>query len=155
MSEEKNPFVEDIFDKIMLLPVLRLFYPLYKKHKEVLLYLFFGGLAFIVSISTFYFFNTVCGLNELVANVISWIITVSFAFLTNRKWVFKPSDKEKEGFWGQALRFFSGRIFTLIVEEVILFVFVTRLSFDSLLIKVIAQIVVIVLNYIISKLFVF
>ena len=55
-----------------------------KKNKEILLYLFFGGLAFIVSIVTYAFFNVTCGLNELVANVISWVITVAFAFFTNR-----------------------------------------------------------------------
>ena len=79
---------EDIFDKIMKLPILNFFEPFYKKNKEMLLYLFFGGLTFVVSIITYGFFNVSLGLNELIANIISWIIAVTFAFFTNRIWVF-------------------------------------------------------------------
>ena len=55
-----------------------------KKNKEVILYLFFGGLAFILSIVSYAFLNVTLGINELIANVISWIIVVLFAFFTNR-----------------------------------------------------------------------
>ncbi len=145
----------DIFDKIMSLPILRIFEPFYKKNKEILLYLFFGGLAFVVSIATYAFFNVFCGLNELVANVISWIITVTFAFFTNRIWVFASPVDTARAFVAQLINFFGGRIITLIIEEVILLIFITWLGMNSMVIKVIAQVVVIVLNYVISKLFVF
>ena len=58
----------DIFDQLMSLPILRIFEPFYKAHKEVLLYLLFGGLAFVVSIGTYAFFNVAVGINELIAN---------------------------------------------------------------------------------------
>ena len=126
-----------------------------KKNREILLYLFFGGLAFVVSITTYAFFNVFCGLNELAANVISWVITVAFAFFTNRIWVFdSPVDTVKE-FIIQLINFFGGRIVTLVIEEMILLIFITWLGFDSILIKIIAQVVVIVLNYVIGKLWVF
>lgn len=85
-----------VFDKLMELPILRIFNPFYKKYKEMLLYLFFGGLSFIVSIATYACFNVGMGINELIANILSWIITVMFAFLTNRVWVFQsPTDSEQ------------------------------------------------------------
>ena len=64
----------DIFDKIMHLPGLRVFEPLYKKYKEVLLYLFFGVLTTVVSIGSYALFNVAMGINELIANVISWVL---------------------------------------------------------------------------------
>ena len=78
---------KDIFDKIMSLPGLRIFEPFYKKNKEVLLYLFFGGLSFIVSVSSYAYFNLVLDLNALIANIFSWILAVIFAFVTNKIWV--------------------------------------------------------------------
>lgn len=66
MDKEKK----DIFDKLMSLPVLNIFEGFYKKHKEVLLYLFFGGLAFVVSIATYAGFNVALGINEFILNYI-------------------------------------------------------------------------------------
>lgn len=146
---------KDIFDKLMELPILRIFNPFYKKYKELLLYLFFGGLSFIVSIATYALFNVGMNINELIANVLSWIITVMFAFLTNRVWVFQSTTNGVAEFVKQMLVFYSGRVITLVVEEVILLVFITWLGFNSMLIKVIAQVIVILLNYVISKLVVF
>ena len=146
---------KDIFDKLMELPILRIFNPFYKKYKELLLYLFFGGLSFIVSIATYALFNVGMNINELIANVLSWSITVMFAFLTNRVWVFQSTTNGVAEFVKQMLVFYSGRVITLVVEEVILLVFITWLGFNSMLIKVIAQVIVILLNYVISKLVVF
>lgn len=144
-----------VFDKLMELPILRIFNPFYKKYKEMLLYLFFGGLSFIVSIATYACFNVGMGINELIANILSWIITVMFAFLTNRVWVFQSPTDSVQAFIKQMFVFYSGRVITLVVEEAILLVFITWLGFNSMLIKVIAQVIVIVLNYVISKLVVF
>lgn len=146
---------EDIFDKIMHLPGLRLFEKKYKKNKEVLLYLFFGGLAFLVSIGTYALFNVFWGINELIANIFSWLITVLFAFFTNRIWVFQARTNGVIEFVKQIFSFYAGRAITLVVEEALLLVFITWLSFSSLLVKIIAQIVVIVLNYVISKVLIF
>lgn len=145
----------DIFDKIMALPGIRTFEPFYRKNKEMLLYLFFGFLSFMMSISTYALFNKVFNINALLANIFSWIITVMFAFFTNRIWVFDSHTKSMAEFVKQMSSFYWGRIITLVIEEIILFVFITLLGMGSMLIKVIAQVVVIVLNYVISKLFVF
>lgn len=112
-------------------------------------------MSFLVSIGTYALFNVNFGINELVANIFSWLITVMFAFLTNRVWVFNSPTKGKIEFIKQMLAFYGGRVVTLVVEEAILFVFITLMNFPSMIIKIIAQIIVIVLNYVISKLVVF
>lgn len=95
------------------------------------------------------------GIDELIANVFSWMVCVSFQFFTNRVWVFHGETNGAIKFIKQMAVFFMGRLFTLAVEEIILAVFITWLKLDSLAVKLIAQIVVIVLNYVISKMVVF
>ena len=146
---------EDIFDRIMELPVLRILDPFYKKNKEILLYLFFGGLTFLVSISSYAVFNIRIGWNVLTANIASWILAVAFAYVTNRIWVFTSSADSKRGIAREVVSFVSGRIVTLVIEELILLVFVTALEMSSIPIKIVAQVVVIALNYVISKMVVF
>lgn len=146
---------EDIFDRLMSLPILRIFKPFYLKYKEVLLYLFFGGLTFLVSISSFALFNIICELNEHIANFLSWTLAVSFAYITNKIWVFKSNAYSKTLLIKELVNFVGGRIFTLVIEEVILFIFITWLQYNSMIVKLIAQVIVIVLNYVVSKLYVF
>ena len=123
--------------------------------KEIVLYIIFGILAFLVSISTFSLFIDILHLNEHVSNVLSWIITVSFAYITNKKWVFESSVQGYSEVVKEVVSFFGGRIITLIIEEIILFIFITVMHLDSHYVKIAAQIVVIIMNYIISKLWVF
>lgn len=151
MQEKKK----DIFDKLMHLPVFRILEPFYMKHKEVLMYLFFGGLAFFLNLFLFVGIDRILRINELVNNIICWFICVLFQFFTNRTWVFESHVNTFSEFIKQMTSFFSGRIVTLIIEEIILAVFITWLGFNVTITKLAAQIIVIVLNYIISKLWVF
>ena len=95
------------------------------------------------------------GINELIANALAWVFAVLFSYITNKRWVFRVSTPTKTAALVQMFAFFSGRFFTLIIEETIIFVFITMLSYPSMWVKLAAQVVVVVLNYIISKLFVF
>ena len=151
-AEEKK----DIFDRIMSLPVLNIFEPFYKKYKEALMYLFFGGLTFFLSIFLFWFMGEgVMHLNPIVNNTIDWVICVAFQFFTNRTWVFDGKVDTKKDFLKQAGSFTAGRLFTLIVEDGLIFIFVTLMKFPEMPVKLGATFIVIVLNYIISKLIVF
>jgi len=94
-------------------------------------------------------------INELIANILSWVIAVLFAFFTNSKWVFATCIDTKRKLMKQIVSFFGGRVLTLVVEETILFIFITNLEYPSIIIKIIAQIIVIILNYAISKKIVF
>ena len=146
---------EDIFDRIMELPVFRIVNPFYKKNKEILLYLFFGGLTFLVSISSYAVFNIQIGWNALIANIASWMLAVAFAYITNRIWVFESNADSGSDLIKEITSFVGGRIATLVIEELILFIFITELEMNSILIKIVAQVIVIALNYVISKLVVF
>lgn len=150
MNEKK-----DIFDKIMSLPVLNRWMDPYKKYKEILLYLFFGGLTSVVSIGSYAYCDVILGMNPLIANIISWILAVTFAYITNKIWVFQAEVNGKKELVQQIISFYGGRLLTLGIEEAILLIFITGLGFNSLIVKVVAQIVVIVSNYVISKCFVF
>ncbi|MBD5447705.1 MAG: GtrA family protein [Treponema sp.] len=144
---------EDMFDRLMGLPLLRRLAPFYRRHKSVLLYLFFGALTFLLSVATFALFNAGLLLNEHAANV--RIIAVLFAYVTNRTWVFADRAYGARGILAEIGRFVSGRIATLVLEEALLFVFITLLHLNSLAVKIVAQVAVIVANYVVSKCFVF
>ena len=125
---------KDIFDRIMELPVLRIVNPFYKKNKEILLYLFFGGLTFLVSISSYALFNIRIGWNALTANIASWILAVAFAYVTNRTWVFESSTDRGSNLIKEITGFVGGRIATLVIEELILFIFITEFEMNSVLV---------------------
>ena len=135
---------KDIFDRIMEWKFLRIFNPFYKKYKEVLLYLFFGGLT-TVSMH----------MDPMVANIFSWILAVLFAYVTNRIWVFENTAKDVKGIIQEMISFFGGRVATLLMEEAVLYVGIKILFMNSIIVKVFAQVLVVIANYIISKLFVF
>lgn len=128
---------------------------LFLKYKEVISYLFFGGCTFLISIISFYFFNKILFFNEHIANVISWILAVSFAFVTNKLFVFESKNKEKSVVLKELISFVLARLFTLGIEEVILYIGFNLLNIDAFIIKIVAQIVVIVSNYFLSKLIIF
>ncbi|MBP5209656.1 MAG: GtrA family protein [Clostridia bacterium] len=139
----------------MHLPLLRIFEPFYRAHKEVLLYLFFGVVTTLVSWGLFWLFDYGLRMHELVANALSWILTVFVAFLTNRVWVFDSPTRTVGAFLLQMLRFYLGRVATLLIEEGILYVFITRLGCPDMWVKIAASVVVVVLNYVFSKWLIF
>lgn len=145
---------KDIFDRIMERKLLRPLQPFWQKSREGLLYLFFGGLTTLVSILLFWLF-TALGLDVLIANVFSWILSVLFAYVTNARWVFEARQQGAAEKLRLLLRFYAGRLATLGVEEGLLWLFIKRLALPAMPVKIAAQIVVIVLNYVISKLLVF
>ncbi len=132
------------------------------KYREQLLYLIFGGLTTVIdwaiSFLLYYLWDgamqTVPALVH-VADVIAWVAAVSFAFVTNRIWVFESRRKGFLPILGELCSFAGGRVFTLLLQEAIMAVFVTWLGLNKYAFRIIAAILVIVLNYFISKLFVF
>ena len=129
----------------------------YKKNEEIINYLIVGGLTTLISLVVYYicvhtFLNPNNGFELQVANIISWIAGVSFAYVTNRIFVFKSKEKN---ILKECTNFVGSRIITLLLDMFIMFLFVTVFKIDDLIAKIISQIVVIIGNYIISKLFVF
>lgn len=87
-----------------------------------------------------------------ISNVISWIICIIFQFWSNRNYVFNNKSND---YLNQFTKFVISRVFTLIIEEAILLIFVDQLHFGAYSIKIAAEVIVIVLNYILSKYIVF
>lgn len=135
---------------------------LYYKYEEVLMYLIFGVLTTVVSFVTAGIAkwllenaNLSSGYVSTISTVISWICAVTFAYITNRLWVFDSNAKGFKSLIIEAAGFYGGRVFTLIVETVMMYIGVTLLSMNYWISKIIANVVVLILNYIISKLLVF
>ena len=149
---QQQPGRRDLFDRLFALPFFRIFAPFYYRHREVLLYLFFGVLTTAISWGSCYIFCYLLPIGELFANVISWVAAVLFAFFCNRTWVFAAKG---QCFWPEMGKFFASRLSTLAVEELIIFLFVTCLAFEAMAVKIIGNIIVLVLNYLLSKFFVF
>ena len=130
---------------------------LYLKYKEIINYLIFGVLTTVVSLATYYicvytFLNPDNSLQLQVANIVSWIAGVTFAYITNRKFVFESEEQEK---LKEAGKFVTSRIATLLTDMLIMFIGVTILKLNDKIIKLISQIIVIIANYLLSKMLVF
>ena len=130
---------------------------IYLKYKEIINYLIFGVLTTIVSLLTYYLLVfTILDPNKAIelqiANIISWITCVTFAYITNRKYVFNSKNKN---IIKEVIKFYSSRLTTLFLDMILMYIFVTKLEFNDKIIKIIIQIIIIILNYILSKLLVF
>lgn len=146
-SEKKNADNENIIKRLMNKFLTR----------EVILYLVFGVLTTIISITTYTILTktildpTIAWKLQL-ANIAEWIVGVTFAYITNRKFVF---ESKENNIFKEATKFAGARVSTLILDMLIKFVGITLLKGNSDLVNIISQIFVIVINYVLSKLFVF
>lgn len=130
---------------------------IYIKYKEVINYLIFGFLTTVISLVVYYastmtIFDVESSLELQLANTISWCAGVLFAYFTNRKFVFNSTNENK---LNEFITFTTSRISTLLLDMFIMFVFVTLLKYNDQIIKLISQVLVIVGNYLLSKLIVF
>ena len=120
-------------------------------NKEIISYIIFGILTTVVNIVCFKIGEPIFN-NLLITNVIAWFISVVFAYITNAKFVFSDS---KDMSFKQFLSFIASRLATLVIETILLYVLLDLVHIDSLVSKIISNIVVILLNFILSKLLVF
>ena len=130
---------------------------LYRKHRELIAYLIVGGLTTLVSLAVYYgcvltFLDPRVPVQLQAANVLSWIVSVIFAYFTNRRFVFRSRNRNV---LREAARFCAGRVGTLLLDMAVMFLGVTVLGQNDKLVKLIDQVIIVVANYVISKLFVF
>ena len=130
---------------------------LFKKYEEIIWYLVIGVLTTVVNFVIYYlvtvsFLNPNNKLELQVAEVLAWIGAVVFAYFTNRKYVFKKKNKAN---LSEGIEFASFRVVTLLIEMALMFVFVSLLKYNDRIMKIVIQFVVIILNYVFSKFFVF
>lgn len=136
---------------------MKLFQTLYMRYKEIVHYLIVGVLTTVVSLGVYYglVLTVLDPGNPLLlqlANILSWIAAVTFAYFMSRKFVFESHSTKMRA---EAARFYMSRVGTLLLDMLIMFVTVTLLGMNDKLAKLLVQVVVTVLNYIFSKFLVF
>ena len=125
------------------------------KYKDVILYLVFGVFTTVVNIVSYWVCAHVFGMSVMASTVIAWALAVFFAYVTNRTMVFHSSATEKGEILKEIGSFFACRLGTGVVDWVIMFVFVNVLHFNDMIVKIAANFIVIVLNYVLSKFVIF
>ena len=128
---------------------------LFFKYKEQILYILFGGFTTVVNIVTFTLCADVLDMGTYVANLIAWILSVAFAYITNKLWVFESKTTDFKSLVREITTFTGARILTLGFDMAIMYVGIDLFNLNKLLMKIVANVVVIVSNYIFSKLFIF
>ncbi len=141
-----------IFDWIVSLPVIRILKPLYEWKKSFWIYCFLGFLSTGSNYVMAILFAEKLNMLGSVANIVAWILSTIFAFVMFRYLYF---DRTNNSFINELLKFASARLFTLGFETLVVFIFVDKLGFDIKIIKAVLIPVTAILNYFISKLFVF
>jgi putative flippase GtrA len=124
-----------------------------------MLYLIFGGLTTVVSFASQLLVALIMGTDTVIAVNIatgfSWVCAVTFAFFTNKKYVFKSVTTSKKDFWTEFGAFYGARIVSLFLEVAIMNIFNLWLGFNYWIVKICAQVFIVLANYVFSKLVVF
>lgn len=128
---------------------------LFKKYKEVILYLIVGGLTTVINVVVYWIFAHPLSLNTTVSTAIAWLASVIFAFFANKLVVFESKSFEAEIFIKEFLSFFLSRLATGVLDVGIMYLSVDILHASDLIMKIVSNVIVIILNYVISKFFVF
>ena len=126
-----------------------------EKHKDTLMYLLFGGLTTAVNFLVYTPLHKLVGLSAALSSGIAWAVAVAFAFLTNKPFVFQSHDWSAATVSAELVKFVGCRLASGATETILLALTVDYLGWDGMIMKVIAAIIVVVLNYIGSKLLVF
>lgn len=128
---------------------------LYKKHEEGFNYLIFGFLAFVLNYILYFVFADALAMHYMAATVISWVLTVVFAYWTNRTFVFKSQSKDISAVVKEFVSFIGARVATEVLEIVLMYVMVDLLAINDKISKLVCQTIVILANYVLSKIWIF
>ncbi len=122
------------------------------ENKEMVLYLIFGVLTTLVNILSYLFFFKVCGINILISNIMAWFFSILFAYITNRILVFESKNEKILHEFGL---FIAGRGLSGILDSFLFYVLVVLLMFNDIASKIIINVIVIIINYLLSKKIIF
>lgn len=119
---------------------------------ELINYTIFGILTSVINILVYFLFTDVLSINYIISNIVAWFVSVLFAYVTNRIWVF---ESENENILYEIVMFYGGRLFTGVLETILLILFIDFLCLSNTFSKIFVTMVVVILNYIFSKKIVF
>ena len=128
---------------------------LYEKYRDLIPYVFFGVLTTLVNTGVYWLCAHPLGMPVLLSTVIAWFVAVLFAYLTNRKWVFHSEAVTAKEIAREVISFYLCRLATGLLDWGLMYLLVERLHCNDMVVKVAVIILVIILNYVASKLLVF
>lgn len=125
------------------------------KYKSLISYAFFGVCTTAVNVFSYYFCFNIAGISNVVSTVIAWVLAVLFAYITNKLWVFESKSFERRVLVKEIPAFFGCRLATGVLDVVVMYMAVDVMHSNGTVWKIISNILVIVINYIASKLVIF
>lgn len=125
---------------------------LLNENKEIVLYLIFGVLTTLVNIVSYLFFSKTCGINNLLSNIMAWFFSIVFAYVTNRILVF---ESKNERILHEFALFIGGRGLSGFLDSFLFYILVVLLMFNDIVSKIFINIIVIIINYVLSKKIIF
>jgi len=160
ISEIIDTFNSCITSKSMILQntnFLKIFtrifnFKILNKNKEVVLYIIFGVLTTLVNIMSYLFFAKICGINILISNIMAWFFSILFAYVTNRILVF---ESKNEKVLHEFALFITGRGLSGILDSLLFYILVVSLMFNDVISKIFINIIVVIINYVLSKKIIF
>ena len=123
--------------------------------KFILAYLIFGFLAFVLNYILYFIFADTIAMHYMAATVLSWVLTVVFAYWTNRTFVFKSKNKDARSLGKEFIAFIGARVATELLELALMFLMVDCADINEYMSKFVCQVIVILANYFLSKLWIF
>ena len=126
-----------------------------KNYKQGILYLFFGALTTAVNIISYYASYNIFKISNVTSTILAWALALLFAFVTNRIFVFESKAKGFKEIIRELLAFFICRLLTGAIDVLIMWISVDIMNWNSMLWKIISNVLVVVLNFLASKLFIF
>lgn len=128
---------------------------LIKKYKNFIAYAVFGVLTTVINIAVYTLCYEYMGISNVISNIIAWFVAVAFAFVTNKLWVFDSKSTERKTLMYEIVTFLGCRLMTGVLDVGIMYVCVDVLGWPSVFMKVMSNVLVIILNYVASKLVIF
>lgn len=122
---------------------------------SIIMYIIMGGFTTVVNIVSFWLCNSFFGIDYVTSNTVSWVASVIFAYVTNKRYVFEsytPTWKDRAR---EASSFFGFRFLTYLVDLAVMVILISGLGTNALLAKILTNVIVLVLNYVFSKWIIF
>ena len=128
---------------------------LYKKYRELVWYVICGGMTTLVNIVSYGVCADILGIHYLVSNFIAWVLSVLFAYVSNRTLVFKSKKRGASAIFREFTLFVSGRLMSMAGDMIIMFLCVSVAMLPGIVAKILSNLFVMIFNYVFSKLIIF
>ena len=129
---------------------------LYLKYKEIINYIIFGGLTTITNFVVYFICTKLFSIDEVISNGIAWFLSVLFAYVTNKIFVFESKTNTSREFVKEMITFYLSRVLSGALCDVGTFALMVKvLHINDIVSKIVTQVMVVIVNYILSKLVIF